>query len=587
MTHAPPQTARLRHVLLLDLAALESFDEDVVARVGDRIASVRDETVLIIVDGVPGVMDHLPEPDYIVSPDGAHIRRVLSGDELHEWPPEGVEPDLVGATEYLAEALLVPFSEIFVIAREGHTVVQVDEQNVLIVGGETDPVVGVWVPDGGELVVALDNLRMFGLNQMSLSEMTDEAFDAACRTIRLNMTDIGFTAASLADNPLAAHDANYAAVWARDGVITGLWTLSLDDDDVTDCFRRTLRLLAKHQSPSGQIPANVRIEAEQPDYSGIGGIASIDSVLWFVIGAVRFAFHTGDRAFAEEILPSVEKCMTWLAAHDANNDGLIEIPESSDWMDLFPRSYNVLYDEVLWYQACGDMASLQDGLGLDGTGWRDHAATIADRITDLFWTTGEQLMELAGSSGGRFSTGEGHYLLSQVTPFDYGWRCDVFANLLASMAGLLTEERNERLFRFLWGVGINEPFPVRSLYPPIVSGADDWKDYFLVNFLNLPDHYHNGGIWPLIGGLWVRYLSEIGRVELAHRELHALAESCRIGIYGEWEFNEWLHGQTGRPMGKAHQAWSAASYINAYQSLHKEEELPAFKTLDPTDLQGI
>ena len=34
---------------------------------------------------------------------------------------------------------------------------------------------------------------------------------------------------------------------------------------------------------------------------------------------------------------------------DSNNDGLIEIPESSDWMDLFPRSYNVLYDEVLWY----------------------------------------------------------------------------------------------------------------------------------------------------------------------------------------------------------------------------------------------
>ena len=39
---------------------------------------------------------------------------------------------------------------------------------------------------------------------------------------------------------------------------------------------------------------------------------------------------------------------------------------------------------------------------------------------------------------------------------------------------------------------------------------------------------------------------------------------CREGIEGPWEFTEWAHGQTGRPMGKAYQAWSAASYVAAY-----------------------
>ena len=43
--------------------------------------------------------------------------------------------------------------------------------------------------------------------------------------------------------------------------------------------------------------------------------------------------------------------MDWLSAHDSNNDGLIEVPEASDWTDLFGRSYHVLYDEVLWYRA--------------------------------------------------------------------------------------------------------------------------------------------------------------------------------------------------------------------------------------------
>ena len=35
------------------------------------------------------------------------------------------------------------------------------------------------------------------------------------------------------------------------------------------------------------------------------------------------------------------------------------------------------------------------------------------------------------------------------------------------------------------------------------------------------------------------------------------------GITEEWEFTEWAHGVTGKPMGKAYQAWSAAQYIAA------------------------
>ena len=58
------------------------------------------------------------------------------------------------------------------------------------------------------------------------------------------------------------------------------------------------------------------------------------------------------------------------------------------------------------------------------------------------------------------------------------------------------------------------------------------------------------------------------------KALTSLAELCRDGMEEEWEFNEWAHGKTGRPMGKAYQAWSAASYIAAYlryQGDHKIE----------------
>jgi glycogen debranching enzyme len=85
--------------------------------------------------------------------------------------------------------------------------------------------------------------------------------------------------------------------------------------------------------------------------------------------------------------------------------------------------------------------------------------------------------------------------------------------------------------------------------------------------LNLPDHYHNGGIWPFIGGAWVKSIHKLGLKEIALKELYKLAKLNRLGIFNIWEFNEWFHGETGRPMGKAYQAWSASEYISACHDL--------------------
>lgn len=539
---------------------------------------MRAETVLVFIGAEH--IEGLPEPDYVVSEDGSNVLRMPAAEQVASWPtPEN--GSVPGAVEHLASELLISPSEVYAVLGASRELRDTLER-VVVIGGVEAPESGVWLEHGTEdaVVAALHELQLFGRPSYPPTDVTETAFAAALDTVRRNICDLGFTAASLADNPLEKHDANYAAVWARDAVITGLWTLCLDDAEMVGAFRRTIESLARHQTPSGQIPSNVRLAGDVPDYSGIGGIASIDSVMWFVIGAVRLAFHTGDRAFAAEIADPVERAMTWLGSHDANNDGLIEIPESSDWMDLFPRSYNVLYDEVLWWQACLDTGALLDALGRDGSDWTAQGDRVRTQILLQFWPTGDQLMEIAGSQSGRFSAGEAYYLLSQITPFDYGWRCDVYANLLAALGGLLDERRLNRLFTFLWGVGVNSPYPVQCLYPPIASGAEDWKDYFLVNFLNLPHHYHNGGIWPFIGGLWVRYLAAAGRVELAHRELVNLAEACRQGMNGEWEFNEWLHGITGRPMGKAHQAWSAASYIHAYLTLHGDADAGVFPPLE-------
>ena len=398
-----------------------------------------------------------------------------------------------------------------------------------------------------------------------------EAFDQAIASLRRNITPLGFSAAGLGDNPSTEDESNYFAVWSRDGIKTGLWSMGLNDPDITECFRRTLQLLAEHQTDAGQIPANVQIKTGTADYSGTGNIASIDSVIWFIIGGCRYGAYTGDLDFLEWIHPYMRKSIDWLHAHDSNNCGLLELPESSDWMDLFPRSYNVLYAEVLWYLACRDFSDVSETLQKDAGRYPQLTEHVRGEILRRFWPTAKSLGETPASfSETQYSVGNAQYLLSQISPFDFSWRCDVYANLLAALMGLLDGTKMQQLFQFLWGVGVNSPYPVVCFYPAVQPGASDWKDYSVTNFLNLPHHYHNGGIWPFIGGLWVRFLAQLDKQELAHRELASLAEACRVGLYGEWEFNEWMHGVTGRPMGKAHQAWTSASYIAAYQALNHE-----------------
>jgi sucrose-6-phosphatase len=147
-------------------------------------------------------------------------------------------------------------------------------------------------------------------------DLTKEGLERAIDSLRRNITPMGFSAASLVDNTSTSNDSNYFSVWSRDGIMTGLWSLSLNDPELTECFRRTLELMAEHQTPIGQIPANVQISTGIPDYSGVGNIASIDSVLWFVIGASRYSAYTGDRPFLEKIYPNLERAMYWLHAHD-------------------------------------------------------------------------------------------------------------------------------------------------------------------------------------------------------------------------------------------------------------------------------
>ena len=406
-------------------------------------------------------------------------------------------------------------------------------------------------------------------------EFLGTAYAKALVALKKNITPLGFSACSLADNTVTGTDANYRSVWARDGAITVWNTLHVDDEDIRAAQVATLETLLNATSPTGQIPSNVRLDTGEPDYSGVGNIASIDSGLWVIIALYNYAARTGDHSLLYRHAGRLQSIMNWLSAQDSNNDGLLEIPEAGDWTDLFGRSYNVLYDEVLWFRT-----SVCYGRILEFMGHFDRAADylrwsqkIRSRILDVFWPT--TTTDANGPRQNRFADrqrglGDTQYLLAEITPFAYNWRCDTYGNILAFLMNVLDIDRARTAFRFMWGVGVNQPWPVANLYPVVQAGDPDWRAYYTVNLLNLPHHYHNGGIWPFIGGLWVRFIHRLGFHEVACRELVRLAQLNQLGRDREWEFNEWAHGQTGRPMGKAYQAWSAASFLRACHELEAD-----------------
>ncbi|MFU8893868.1 MAG: HAD-IIB family hydrolase [Luteolibacter sp.] len=409
----------------------------------------------------------------------------------------------------------------------------------------------------------------------SESTFIQTAYEKALESLERCITPVGFSACSIGDNDVTGTDENYNSVWGRDGAMAITGSLATHDDRFRDCQRNTLRTLLGHLAENGQVPANVHIATGIPDYSGVGGIAAIDSGMWVVIALHDYVQKTRELPLLREFRDQVARVMRWLEAHDSNQDGLLEIPEAGDWMDLFNRSYNVLYDEVLWCRANVCYGRMMELLGDKEAASRHfvRANRVKQAILKRFWPSTNPNMRGEGPVAFdqvQHAIGDSRYLLAQVTPFSFDWRCDVPANVMAFLYNVLDIDRARIAFRFMWGVGANQPFPVRNLYPVVGAGDPDWKSYYTVNLLNLPHHYHNGGIWGWCGGQWVRFIQRLGLRDIARKELLKLAELNHQGIFSEWEFNEWYHGQTGRPMGKAFQAWSASEFIAAYHEVMDE-----------------
>ncbi len=419
---------------------------------------------------------------------------------------------------------------------------------------------------------------------MKAQVLIEEAHRRALDILYRCVTPKGYRASAL--------PAGYPQVWARDSMITFLGAVTTGEPELMAAARASLETMGAYQSRRGLIQLNVN-----PDtgYVSTENAGAVDANLWYILGHYLHFLVTGDVAFLVAHWPRIDRALIWLEYQDMNECGLLEVPEAGDWMDLLAVRYNVLYDNVLYYAAVLAHQELSKHLpaGLERHRPEVDAAGIHERINLLMWIDrcwvaehfAEHLEKLKAirlewfmlyHNVGTISSRP--FYLPWVAFREYGDWCDSLGNLLAILTGVADRHRSEHILRFMQQVGMAEPYPTKAIYPPIFPGESHWREYYRSRNLNLPHQYHNGGIWPMIGGFHVAALVRHGWQSEAERLLVALAEANRQGMNEEWEFNEWMHGESGHPMGFAQQAWSAAMFLYAEHAV-RTGELPLFDAL--------
>ena len=334
-------------------------------------------------------------------------------------------------------------------------------------------------------------------------------------------------------------NANYGAVFTRDAVMAGIAGLLLADDTISRSLVATLEQLRELQGAEGQIASNyARGVGESPQVSFGSLVPRIDAPLWYLIG-VGLAARAG-ALDPESFRASVQRVVAMLNALEYNGRHLIYVPAGGDWADEYIYEGYVLHDQVLraWgLRLVGDLYAQP--------GWRHKATQIQDTIAASYWPAGATR----------------NYPIAAYTP------TRVFDVFDLATCSLLAMSNTAPAFTSTALEWIDEHFLVQGQLPPAFSpvineGDPDWpalRRYHLHGFRNTPHEYHNGGVWMIWLGWLALSLSRTGR----QRALDRLCDAAgtRFAAIGPYTFEEYFHGQSGRPLGTPHMAYSATGVV--------------------------
>lgn len=384
-----------------------------------------------------------------------------------------------------------------------------------------------------------------------IDSLVQTAIEESLLLLHNNLTSFGIAAA--ARTRKSAHR-GYTCIFGRDAAICALAMIMSGDSVLQQGAKTSLLTLGRHQARNGQIPKFVNPASDEADFWYLG---CIDATLWWLIAVHFYAEHLPKENFKHELALQITKAIQWLDCQEHPCLFLLQQNEASDWADIMPRSGFVLYTNTLWYY----VKRIYKLPGTEQTKFNfNHLFFPFSRYTPNY----RRLRLLRHYV--RNKTKNKDLYLSFVNFSFWGEEGDVLGNLLAILLGLADEERSHAILHALGRKGINSPFLARATCTPIEQNDPLWRTYMARHQQNFSYQYHNGGIWPFIGGFWVLALHRAGLSSQAQTELHHLAQ---VNSIHDWQFNEWFHGQTGEPRGMPKQSWNAAMLLLAYYGFSK------------------
>jgi glycogen debranching enzyme len=367
--------------------------------------------------------------------------------------------------------------------------------------------------------------------------------------LKQNSVSTGILAASPGPR---AQKRGYAAIFGRDAAVCAIGMAVSGDKTLRRSAATSLHTLAKHQAANGQIPKFVDLQSQEADFWYLG---CIDSTLWWLIAMAVLDRYDTAAGLKRRHAKRIKLALQWLLAQEHQRFFLLQQNEASDWADIMPRSGFVLYTNALWYlvKQCYRVA---------------HAADTYRNFNGLFHPFSARLAEYRRARLlNDFALRKGRdrdLYLSFVNFSFFGEEGDVFGNVLAVLLGLADRRAGKRTLDALDGARASDPYPIRVVTRPIKQHTSLWRPYMARHRQNYIWQYHNGGIWPMVGGFWILALVKAGRFAQAEVELVKLARVCAIR---DWAFTEWLHGKTLAPRGMAGQSWNAAAFLLAHHAV--------------------
>ena len=387
---------------------------------------------------------------------------------------------------------------------------------------------------------------MNNLDAPSLA-LIDRCSQASLALLEQNLTPHGILAASRTEAAVARR---YTRIFGRDAAICVMAMCGSGVPALEAGAVASIEALAAQQALNGQIPKYVDPEGQDADFWYLG---CIDATLWWLIAVDHVRRYGQVEPWRWE--QEVRRAVTWLLAQEHQHFRLLQQNEASDWADIMPRSGYVLYTNALWFDVKRRYAI-------------DHAEATQHHFNHLFNPFQQDLPEyhrarLLRHYARRGRRDPGLYL-SFVNLAVVGDEGDVFGNVLAIQSGLADTAMARRILDTILAAKAADPWPVRVVLHPLSRQHELWRPYMARHQQNILHQYHNGGVWPFVGGFWVMALAAQGEHERASLELARLAA---VNALDDWRFTEWFHGRTLAPMGMAGQSWNAATFLLARRAL--------------------